>query len=477
MNLIKHPRHLHFKKHGERYLAEGKPIFVVLGLAIPSFFAQLVNVLYSVVDRIYIGHMEAVGSIALAGVGVCGPIVTLIASFGTLIGLGGSPTMSIRLGEGNKEEAKRILNNGALMLVVLSVILTGVVFAFRMPILHLFGAGGESEIYADEYFTWYSVGTLFAVLSTGLNNFIVGQGYGKTGMATVLVGAVANIALDPLFIFTFGMGVRGAAIATVISQFLSALFTVLVLLNKRTLVTIGFGGYSLRVMRNIFTLGLSPFLIIATDSALVLALNGVLRIHGGDQADAMIAATTIMLSFMQIVTLPMGGISGGTQPAISYNYGANQPARVKRCQLYILLLCLGYAVIMFFLARFAAHPILSVFTDDAALLATSERYLKIYTMMLIPLAFQYAFVDGVTALGIAPAAISISLFRKIVLMLPLTLILPAVFGAESVFYAEPIADGIGGMVSTIVYLLLINRLLRKRAEAVRKAQAATKIPG
>lgn len=234
---------MHKKNPSKNFLSTDAPLKVVLKLAIPSILAQFVNVLYSIVDRIYIGHMPEVGSLALAGAGICGPIVTLLSSFGTWVGLGGAPAMSIKMGEGDLKGARKILNNGAMLLAVMSVLLTAFVFALKAPLLKLFGAGGNIAGYASDYLSWYSVGTVFAVMTTGLNAYIVGQGHGKAGMATVCIGAVANIALDPLFIFTFGMGVKGAAIATVISQFFSALFTVLFLFSKKVEVRLGIGGY------------------------------------------------------------------------------------------------------------------------------------------------------------------------------------------------------------------------------------------
>ncbi|MFQ9424880.1 MAG: MATE family efflux transporter [Christensenellaceae bacterium] len=461
---------MHKKNPSKNFLSTDAPLKVVLKLAIPSMLAQFVNVLYSIVDRIYIGHMPEVGSLALAGAGICGPIVTLLSSFGTWIGLGGAPAMSIKMGEGDLKGARKILNNGAMMLAVMSVLLTAFVFALKTPLLKLFGAGGNIAGYASDYLSWYSVGTVFAVMTTGLNAYIVGQGHGKAGMATVCIGAVANIALDPLFIFTFGMGVKGAAIATVISQFFSALFTVLFLFSKKVEVRLGIGGYDKKIIGKILLLGFSPFIIIATDSVMILALNKVLRTYGGERADELISAATIMLSFMQIITLPLGGISGGTQPALSYNYGANRPDRVKKCEGWILGSCILYTVVMFLVARFAAGGVVSIFTDDAALKAESVRFIKIYTLMIIPLAFQYALVDGLTGLGIAPVAITLSLFRKLVLMLTLTLTLPRFFGVESVFYAEPVSDLVGGIVSTVVFFCLINKILKKRDLAVRAQQ-------
>ena len=450
------------KQQDEARLGNGNIWSVVLSLAIPTMLAQFVNVLYSIVDRIYIGNMPGIGDTALAGVGICGPIVTLIASFGSLVGLGGAPLMAIKLGEQDRKGAKQILANGFLLLTILSVLLTAVVFLLKNNLLLWFGASQTLYPYANEYLTWYAAGTLFSILSTGLNSFIICQGFGKIGMLTVMIGAVANIVLDPVFIFLFGLGVKGAAIATVLSQMLSTVFAVKFLFGRHTIIRISWKGYSFRILRRILLLGLSPFLIIATDSVMILALNGVLQKYGGSGGDNLIAAATIMLSFMQIITLPMGGITSGTQPVLSYNYGAGNSARVRKGEACILILCLIFTTVMFLIARFASVYFVKIFTRDEALIAMSVKYIHIYTLAIIPLALQYTFVDGLTALGIAPAAISLSLFRKIAVMLTLTFLLPQLYGAEAVFYAEPIADVVSAVSSSTVFFLLIGKILKKR---------------
>ena len=439
---------------------------LVLSLAVPAMLAQFVNVLYSIVDRIYIGHIPEIGTMALAGVGVCGPLVTAISSFASWIGLGGAPLLTIRMGEKNLPAARAILANCFVLLAGVSVLLTAVVFCFKGSFLNWFGAGPNTFAYADEYLTWYAAGTIFAILSTGLNSFIVCQGHAKAGMLTVLVGAVTNIALDPLFIFGFGWNVMGAAVATVISQACSAAFTLIFLFGRRPQVRINFSGYARKIMGKVLLLGFSPFLIIMTDSVMILALNAVLQRYGGEAGDTLVTAATIVLSFMSLVTMPLGGITGGTQPILSFNYGAQNSARVKRGQAVILCACLIFTSVMFLVSRFGGSAFARIFTSDEEIISLTAENIGVYSMMIIPLAFQYAFVDGLTALGIAPAAISLSMFRKIVLMLPLTLLLPAFSGASAAFWAEPIADAAGSLVSTAVYLCLINRILRKR-EAVR----------
>ena len=439
------------------------PVFrLVCKLAIPTMLAQLVSVLYSIVDRIYIGNIPQIGDLALAGVGVCGPIVTLLSSFASLVGLGGSPILAMRMGEGNRKEASRVLSNSFFMLLVLAVGLTGLFLLLKGQLLQWFGASPATFGYADTYLTIYTAGTFFALMATGMNSFLIAQGYSGLGMATVMLGAILNIVLDPIFIFVFEMDVAGAALATVISQMASCAFVLCSLLRKKMPVPLRWGGFDRKIMMRIVTFGLSPFLIIATDSVMILALNGVLQKYGGSDGDNLIAAATIMLSFMQIITLPMGGITSGTQPVLSYNYGAGNSARVRKGEACILILCLIFTTVMFLIARFASVYFVKIFTKDEALIAMSVKYIHIYTLAIIPLALQYTFVDGLTALGIAPAAISLSLFRKIAVMLTLTFLLPQLYGAEAVFYAEPIADVVSAVSSSTVFFLLIGKILKKR---------------
>ena len=286
---------------------------LVLRIAIPSLLAQFVSVLYSIVDRIYIGNIPEIGSLALAGAGVCGPAVTLIASFAFLVGIGGAPLVSMRMGGGRTEEARTILANCFMLLCAISLALTAGALAFRRPLLVLFGASPDTLPYAMDYFTIYVCGTLFALLSTGMNQFIICQGFAKKGMISVMLGAVLNIVLDPLFIFVLNMGVRGAAIATVISQFGSCLYVLCFLFSKVPPVRITFGGYQAKILGRVVLMGLAPFLMYAIDSVMIISLNAVLQSKGGAAGDQLVAAATICQSFMLVVTMPMGGITGGTQ--------------------------------------------------------------------------------------------------------------------------------------------------------------------
>ena len=327
---------------------------LVFRLAIPSMLTQLVNVLYSIVDRMYIGNIPVIGDVALAGAGVCGPIVTLISSFAFLIGVGGAPIMAMSMGAGDRERARRILSNCAMMLVVLAAVLTVVLLLCKEPMLMAFGASEETFVYADSYLTIYVLGTAFAILSVGLNQFIICQGFSGIGMVTVLIGAALNIALDPVFIFVLNMGVSGAAVATVISQAASCVFVISFLLGKRIHIRLSFGGYSWEIMRRVLLFGLSPFVIVATDSILLIVLNSVLQRYGGEQmGDVYITCATIVQSYMQLITMPLGGITGGTQPLLSFNFGAKNIARIKLAYRYLFGLCLAFTTVMFFISQFA----------------------------------------------------------------------------------------------------------------------------
>ena len=320
------------------------PVFrLVCRLAIPTMLAQLVSVLYSIVDRIYIGNIPGIGDLALAGVGVCGPIVTLLGSFASLVGLGGSPILAMRMGEGRRDEARRVLNNSFLLLLALSVALTALFLLSKEKLLLWFGASQATFGYADTYLTIYTAGTFFALMATGMNSFLIAQGFSGLGMATVMLGAVLNIVLDPIFIFALHMDVAGAAVATVLSQMASCAFVLCSLLRKKMPVRLGWGGFDRRIMARILTFGLSPFLIIATDSVLLIVLNTVLQRYGGPgEGDTLVTCATIVQSYLLLITMPMGGLTLGTQPVISFNYGAGHLARIKTAMKCIVGLCLAF---------------------------------------------------------------------------------------------------------------------------------------
>lgn len=446
----------------ENNLGTDKVSGLVWRIAIPSMLAQFVSVLYSIIDRMYVGNIPSIGDTALAGVGVCGPIVTMIGSVAFLIGVGGSPMVGIRMGEGCIRQAEKIVANSFLMLCVAAVLLTGAVLPVRRPMLLLFGASGTTYPYAEAYFIIYVSGTLFALLATGMNQFIICQGFAKEGMKSVMLGAVLNIVLDPVFIFGFGMGVRGAALATVFSQSASAAYVLHFLFGKRVPVHITFGGYDIRLMGKILVMGFTPFIIIAIDNVMIIVMNAILQKYGGaDRGDALVTCNTIVQSFMLVLTMPLGGISSGTQGILSYNYGARRPDRVLEAQKYIVTLCAGFSAVMFVLARLAGPLFVSLFTKNPELSVWSCRAIRICTLSVILLGVQYAVVDGFTAMGQVQISLPLSFWRKTVYFVSVFL-LPAILGVDNVFYAEPLSDILGPAVSILVYGLTIRRILRRR---------------
>lgn len=435
---------------------------LVFRIAIPSMLAQFVNVLYSVVDRMYIGNIEGIGPAALAGVGVCGPIVTMITAFGSLVGIGGSPLMSIKMGEGDQEAAKKILANCFLMLSVISIVITILSLAAKNKLLMWFGASEAIFPYANQYITIYLLGTFFALMAVGMNQFIICQGFARVAMFSVIIGAVINIVLDPVFIFLLNMGVSGAALATVLSQLCSCAFVLLFLFGKKVPIKITFGGYDMRIIRRVVLLGMTPFLIIAFDNLLIIATNTSIQHFGGAEGDKILTCATIVQSFMMMITMPMGGISGGTEAILGYNFGARKTKRVFEAQKYILFLCLGFTTLMFIIAQVFAIYFVQIFTKDPAYAELSVWAIRVFTLGVIPLSAQYVVVDGYTGMGIASIAISLSMFRK-ALYLAGVLFLPMLFGVSAIFYTEALSDYVGSAVSILVYVLTIKKVLGRRA--------------
>lgn len=434
---------------------------LVLRLALPTMLAQLVNVLYSIVDRIYISNIPEVGELALAGVGVCGPIVTLLSSFATLVGLGGSPIMAMRMGAGRKEEAKRILNTCFLLLTALAVLLTVGFLLAKDHLLQWFGTSPSTFGYGNTYLTIYTAGTIFALMAAGMNSFLICQGFSGLGMFTVLLGAVMNIVLDPIFIFLCDMGVAGAALATVLSQMGSCAFVLLTLRRKNMPVPLGIHGFSWEIVKKVLAFGLSPFLIIATDSILLIVLNTMLQRYGGPGlGDTLVTCATIVQSYLLIITMPMGGMTLGTQPVISFNYGAGNPERIRKAMKAIVGLCLLFCAIMMIATHTVSQYFVRLFTSDPDILARSVHYIKIFTAMILPLAIQYALVDETTALGHVKLALFCSLFRKTLYLVALVA-LPVLISAEATFFSEPLADVISATVTAVLFLRAFPKILKE----------------
>lgn len=434
---------------------------LVLRLAIPSLLAQFINVLYSIVDRIYVGNIQGIGDLALAGIGICAPIVALVLAFASWIGVGGAPLLSIKLGENNFKGAKQVLSNSFMLLTVISIGMTILLYLFKKPLLLSFGASDNTYPFANQYFSVYLMGTIFALLSMGMNQFILSQGFAKVAMKSVLIGAIINIVLDPIFIFGLKLDVAGAALATVLSQALSCAYVLKFLFSKKAPIAITFGGYSLGMMKHILRVGLTPFLIVAIDNVMLISLNMVFQKYGGERGDLFITCTAILQSFMIIITMPLGGVTAGTQAILGYNYGAKNSKRVLEAQKYIFLLSMTFVVIMLIVAQTIPQLFVRIFTDNQATLQLTVTAIKIYTIGLIGVAIQYVVVDGFTGMGIVNLAMLFSMFRKL-LFLGLVFNIPMFSDVVNVYYAGPISDIIGATFTGVCYVLMIKKILRER---------------
>ena len=425
-------------------------------------------------DRIYISNIPLVGETALAGVGVCGPVVTLIGAFASLIGVGGAPLMSIRMGAGKTEEARRILSNSFLMLCVCSVVLMAGVFPLRQPMLMAFGASDATYGYANTYFTVYLCGTVFNLLALGLNQFIICQGYARKGMISVMLGAALNIVLDPVFIFLFDMGVAGAAVATVLSQLASCLYVLRFLFGKSVPIAITFGGYDGRLMLRILAVGMTPFLIIGVDNIMIISMNAILQSYGGAElGDRLVTCATIAQSFMLVVTMPLDGIAAGTASILGYNLGAGQPKRILEAQKYTLLLSLAYTTTLCLMGLLLAAPFTHIFTPDPQISALAVTVIRIFSIGVIPLAVQYTIVEGLNGMGMMQFSLPLSFFRKAVYFAAL-FTLPATFGAASTFWAEPISDLIPPLVTALFYWRKLG-WIQEQALSHRTAQDSSNV--
>ena len=433
---------------------------LVLRTSIPFMFAQFVNVLYSIVDRIYIGNIPQIGDVSLAGAGICAPIITLLSSFATLIGIGGSVLFSMRLGAKDQERAKNLLGTSFSMLLVFSAVLTVLFLLLKGPLLWWFGASKTTFSYANTYMTIYTLGTFFALLSMGMNYFITAQGYPGLGMTTTLIGAIVNIVLDPIFIFLLHMNIAGAALATVLAQLSSCVFVLLTLKQKKMPIPLTLAPIRRSTAVRILKMGFSPFLILATDSVIIIALNAVLQHFGGPEyGDTLITCATIVQSYMLLITSPMLGITGGSQPLISFNMGAGKVDRIRKIVLCVLLLCIGFTTFMFLLSRFVPQYFVRIFTKNPEYSALSVWGIRVFTLGVIPLSFQYVFVDALTAMSLTRLSLFLSLLRKSEYFAA-TCLLPLFFAAKMCFYAEPIADTLCFFSSSLAFFLIYKKYLK-----------------
>lgn len=433
---------------------------LMISMAVPSIIAQIINILYSIVDRIYIGHINGVGMEALTGVGVTFPIITLISAFSAFVGAGGAPLAAIWLGKGDRKRAEKILGNGVTLLVFFTVILMAFFYAFQKPLLYLFGASNATIGYAVSYISIYLAGTIFVELALGLNAFIISQGQSRTAMMAVLLGAASNIILDPIFIFALGMGVKGAAYATMISQALSALWTVGFLISRKSSLTIKWQAMKpdFPVIGNVMALGISPFIMRATESLISIVLNNGLQKYGGD---IYVGSLTIMQSVMQMYSAPLGGFTQGVQPIISYNFGAGNFDRVKKLYRSMITVCFLFAAMATVLVMIFPGFFAGMFTNDAQLIALVEKMMPIFMCGMLIFGLQQGIQPTFLALGQAKLSLFIAIFRKVILLVPLALVLPLKFGVMGIYYAEPVSDVLSAVTATVLFLLNIKKIVSK----------------
>ncbi len=451
---------------GGKDFSKGKVWSNIMAQAVPLILAQLVQLLYNVVDRIYIGHLPGADSLALTGIGLVFPLTTLVAAFTNLFGMGGAPLFSIERGAGNDEKAEKILGNTFTMLFASSFVIFALCYIFRKPVLYLFGASDASYVYADEYLRIYLFGTTFTMLSTGLNGFINAQGFPKIGMLTTLIGALLNLILDPLFIFVSGMGVAGAALATIISQAVSAVWVMHFLLSRK-----GKAAYHIKLscmkpewklVGDITTLGMAGFIMQATNCMVQVVCNATLKVFGGD---LYVGIMTVINSVREIMSLPVSGLTSGSQPVLGYNYGAGKYDRVKSGIRFTAAIGIAYTALAWIIVLIIPKQLMGIFTEDAQTIAYGAEALKTYFFGFVFMAFMFTGQSTFTALGYSKHAIFFSLLRKAIIVVPLVIILPRIgFGVMGVFLSEPISNVIGGLASFITMYVTVYRKLKSETE-------------
>ena len=451
--------------HSDEKLGKERMLPLIFKMALPAVAAQLVNLLYGIIDKVYIGHIEGVGGEALAGVGITTSVIMLIAAFSHLVGAGGSPLAAIQLGKGNREAAARILNNGFVMLLFFSLLCTAIPYIIMEPMLKFAGADESTLPFAKDYLSIYLIGTVFVMISTGLNMFINCQGKPGVAMLSVVIGAVLNTALDPIFIFGFRLGVKGAAIATVISQGASALWVLAFLFSdKATLrLDIKLMAPRLSVIGKITALGISPFVMASTESLVGFTLNGQLKEYGDTLH---VAALTVMQSAMQMVSIPLAGFSQGIIPILSYNYGHGKNDRVKECFKITLLVMFGVNLVGMLFMILCPDLIGSMFTDDAGVIALVKQFMPIFLLGMTIFGLQRTCQNTFVALGQAKISLFIALLRKVILLVPLAYILPVFMGVVGVYTAEAVADATAATLCTLIFAFSFPKILKKNEEAI-----------
>ncbi len=435
---------------------------LLVKLAIPTVIAQLINMLYNIVDRIYIGHIPGEGSLALTGVGVCMPLIMIVSAFAALVSAGGAPRASIFMGKQEHDMAEKTLGNCLGLQIIVSVILTAILLLFNEKLLLAFGASQNTIAYATAYMNIYAIGTVFVQLTLGMNSFITAQGFTKISMVSVMIGAVCNIILDPIFIFGLHMGVRGAALATILSQAISCVWVVSFLCGKKTFLRIKLSNMRIdaKIILPCIALGMATFIMQSTESVISVCFNSSLLKYGGDIA---VGAMTILTSVMQFAMLPMQGVAQGAQPILSYNYGAKNAVRVKKAFGILLRTCLTYSVILWAVIELVPELFVSIFTPDVALREFAAPALRVYMGGILLFGIQIACQMAFTSLGKAVNSIVVAVIRKIVLLIPLIYVLPHLVSNKvmGVYLAEPVADVLAVTFTAILFAFQFKKAMKE----------------
>lgn len=436
---------------------------LMVSMAIPGIFAQIINILYNIVDRVYIGHISGVGANALTGVGLTFPIITFISAFAMIVGAGGAPLASIALGGGKREEAEDILGCGTFLLGCFGVGLMMIFYFFKIPFLRAFGASDATIIYANEYISIYLVGTISVLIFMGLNQFIIAQGKPIMAMVSVGIGALLNLIIDPILIFGFNMGVRGAATATVISQTASALWVLKTIANSAASFHLDISRihFVSKHAKNIVALGISPFIMCSTESLISVVINRGLSMYGGD---LYVGSFTIIQSVMQLISAPLQGFTQGVQPIISYNFGAKQIARVKQAYKRVILITFLYMHIATWMTILVPKAFAGVFTREQELITLVGEVMPVFMLGMLVFGLQNGIQPTFVALGQAKISLFIAILRKIILLIPLAIVLPHWFGVWGVYYAEPVSDILSATIATILFMVNINAILKRQEE-------------
>ena len=440
--------------------SQGSVWKTIVRMAIPTTLAQLINILYNIVDRMYIGHMDGAGALALTGLGLCMPLISIVMAFARLSGMGGGPLCSIERGRGDYDEAEKIMGNSFTLLVIFAVVLTALGEIFMEPVLYAFGASDQTIGYAADYGRIYLAGNLFVLISLGMNFFINAQGFARTGMITTVVGAVANIILDPVFIFVLDWGVKGAAFATILSQGLSAVWVLLFLTGKRAQLRLKKENLRLQKARviRILSLGFSGFIMALTNSVVQVACNSVLQTFGGD---LYVGVMTVINSIREVVSMPVQGLTNAAEPVLGYNYGAKKPNRVKAGIRFITICAFLYSFLVWVVIRVVPEPLIAIFNSDPALMEATIPALNLYFITFFMMALQFSGQSTFVSLGKSKQATFFSIFRKVIIVLPLTLILPRFMGVSGVFWAEAISNVVGGLCCFGTMYLTVYRKLEQ----------------